>query len=142
MRRGQQFIYFLLRTCIPILSEAFSVLHCALCIIRTYGGFLFIYWFRIQRPKECLYLVTFIVPEFPQTFSSGFFFLSFFHSFIIQQTTIATSFSIPPLSSNSKKKKKIHYGLCQQIALFFLTHFRCWSSPCSTSLARDATDSS
>lgn len=88
-----------------LFSGAFSVLHCALCIIRTYVRFLFIYWFRSQRPKECLYLVTFIVPEFPQTFSSGFFFLFCFllHSFIIQKTTIATSFSIPPLSSNSKK---------------------------------------
>lgn len=38
-------------------------------------GFYFFIGFGVNaqlQGKECLYLVTFIVPEFPQAFSSGF----------------------------------------------------------------------
>lgn len=98
---GQQFIYFC-SNLHSYCSKAFSVLHCALCCtyVHTHIRSVFIsIGFGVNaklQGKECLYLVTFIVPEFPQAFSSGF-----LNSFI-QQTTIEPQFFsiIPSLSSN------------------------------------------
>lgn len=57
--------------------SAFSVLHCAYVCTYAHTGAVFVL-FRSHRPRNALYLVTFIVPEFPQTFNSVFFL--FLHS--------------------------------------------------------------
>lgn len=67
----------------PIVLHEASVQRSALCICMLRTGEVFLFFlFRSHRPRNALYLVTFIVPEFPQTFNSVIF---LFPSFNKQQ---------------------------------------------------------
>lgn len=78
-----------------------------LCTYRGGRGF---FLFRSHRPRNALYLVTFIIPQFPQTFHSVIF---LYPSFNKQQYQSFSTLALSP------KSKKLHMVCGQKIATFF-----------------------